>query len=256
MNKFGQGIQLYLPVQIKLENKFEHYLGDTNSKSIDTLKAFIELNDETLLFLVGPEASGKTHLLSAAIHYFEELNAQASSPLKAGYFSLAELAGVSMDQASLADLRLFFEDFDLLALDDLDLWLDSYREVSASDQEQAERFLFAVFNFFKEHQKQLIIASKVVPARLKLNLQDLKSRLASGLLVTLTKLNDDEKDQLIRALAKLRGFLLDDDVSAYILKRSGRDLPNLLEILEKLDQASLTEKRKLTVPFVKKILNW
>jgi DnaA family protein len=57
-------------------------------------------------------------------------------------------------------------------------------------------------------------------------------------------------------LAKLKGFLMDDDVSAFILKRSGRDVPSLLSIIDTLDKATLIEKRRLTVPFVKKILNW
>ena len=268
MNKFTLGSQLYLPVQIKLEKKFEHYLGDANGQAVDTLKLFIEQSAETLLFLVGPEAVGKTHLLSAALHYVDEkhsfvekntsnvMNLDSAQAIQAGYFSLAELAGESLDQQTLSDLCMFFEGFDFLALDDLDLWLDSLDPEDPEARILAEGFLFAVFNYFKEHQKQLLIASKTVPARLNIQLNDLRSRLSSGLLVTMTKLNDHEKDQLIRASAKLRGFLLDDEVSAYILKRSGRDLPNLLDILEKLDKASLIEKRKLTVPFVKKILNW
>lgn len=262
MNNFTQGKQLYLPVQIKLENKFEHYLGHANSQAVDALKLFIDQSTETLLFLVGPEAVGKTHLLSAALHYFDEKNSFGNShsePMQesqAGYFSLAELDGESLDQNALDELSVFLEGYDFLALDDLDLWLESFESDHSNTRALAERFLFVLFNYFKEHHKQLLIASKTVPAHLNIHLNDLKSRLASGLLVTMTKLNDHEKDQLIRASAKIRGFLLDDEVSAYILKRSGRDLPNLLNILEKLDQASLIEKRKLTVPFVKKILNW
>jgi DnaA family protein len=166
------------------------------------------------------------------------------------------LDGEKLDQSAFSELASFLQSFDFLALDDIDIWLQGFGPESGQLQETAERFMFVLFNHFKEHNKQLLIASKTVPSRLNIQLQDLASRLASGLLVTITKLNDQEKDQLIRALAKLRGFLLDDDVSAFILKRSGRDLSDLLNILDKLDQASLIEKRKLTVPFVKKILNW
>jgi DnaA family protein len=261
MSETSEGVQLFLPVQIRLEKRFEHFLGEANSKALDALKHFIERRNETLLFLVGPESGGKTHLLSAAVSYFEALYQDQFPDLSAGYFSLAEIAGESWtaacaDVSTLAELTVFFESFDFLALDDLDYWLQCASSQSENAKRSADMFLFALFNHFKEHNKQLVIASRTVPSRLHVELKDLVSRLASGLLVTVTKLNDQEKDQLIRTLARLRGFLLDDDVSAFILKRSGRDLSDLLTVLDKLDQASLIEKRKLTVPFVKKILNW
>jgi len=256
MDKASPSVQLFLPVQTKLENRFEHFLGDSNIKVVECLKAFIEKKEETLLFLVGPESVGKTHLLSATVQYYDSYYAAKSNSCNAAYFSLAELIGVPLEQPTLSDLSAFFESFDFLALDDLDLWLQSLSADSEQALYVAESFLFALFNYYKQYNKQLMLASKSVPSRLNIQLKDLESRLASGLLVTVAKLNDQEKNQVIRALAQLKGFLLDDDVSAFILKRSGRDLPNLLKILDKLDKASLIEKRKLTVPFVKKILNW
>ena len=256
MDKASPSVQLFLPVQTRLENRFEHYLGDANAKVVDSLKSFIEKKAETLLFLVGAESLGKTHLLSASVHYFDALNSAESSSDSAAYFSLAELIDIPLEPATLSELSTFFESFDFLALDDLDLWLKSVEAISEDALYIAESFLFGLFNYFKQHDKQLMIASKSVPSRLNIHLKDLQSRLASGLLVSLTKLDDQEKNQLIRALAQLKGFLLDDEVSAFILKRSGRDIPNLLNVLDKLDKASLIEKRRLTVPFVKKTLNW
>ncbi len=254
MNLYNTGRQLFLPVQTRLEERFEHYLGEANTQAVDTLKNFIEQQQETLVFLTGPEATGKTHLLSASVHYFESFH--QSEHLEANYFSLSELINVSLDQEKLSELSSFLENFDLVALDNLDSWLNWLSENDHDSAYLAEKFLFGLFNFSKEQGKQLLIASRTVPSRLGLELKDLQSRLSSGLLLTLTKLDDHEKDQLIRAMAKLKGFMLDDDVSGYILKRCGRDLPNLLQILDKLDRASLIEKRKLTIPFVKKTLNW
>lgn len=256
MDKASPSTQLFLPVQTKLEKHFEHFLGDANVKVVDCLKTFIEKKEETLLFLVGPESVGKTHLLSASVHYYDAYFSAKTPSYNAAYFSLAELIDVPLEQTMLSDLSAFFESFDFLALDDIDLWLHSFVADPEDALYVAESFMFGLFNYYKQHSKQLMIASKSVPSRLNLHLKDLESRLTSGLLVTITKMNDQEKNQLIRALAQLKGFLLDDDVSAFILKRSGRDLPDLLKVLDKLDKASLIEKRKLTVPFVKKTLNW
>ena len=101
-----------------------------------------------------------------------------------------------------------------------------------------------------------MITSKCPPGRLNVQLKDLQSRLQSGLLLTLSDISDVEKEGMLKSLAKLKGFLMDDEVSAFILKRSDRDIPALLEVIDNLDKATLIEKRKLTVPFVKKVLNW
>ena len=250
MQKISPTIQLFLPVQTRLEKNFENYLGSSNLTLIECLKKHIQLKDESLIVLVGPESVGKTHLLSSAVHYFESI---FSNDLSCGYFSLSELSGKRISDTYYTDLLEYFETFSLLALDDVDLWLAS---LSVEEQQEAEILLFNIFNHYKMNGKLMLIASKCPASRLNIGLKDLESRLLSGLLLTVSQLDDKGKDELIRSLAKLKGFLLDDDVSAFILKRSGRDVPSLLDLIESLDKATLIEKRKLTVPFVKKILNW
>tara|TARA_R110001592_G_scaffold52511_8_gene160704 strand:+ start:20079 stop:20831 length:753 start_codon:yes stop_codon:yes gene_type:complete len=250
MEKISPTIQLFLPVQTRLEKSFENYLGASNLILIECLKNHIELKDESLIMLVGPESVGKTHLLSSAIQYYET---SFSKGADCAYFSLAELSGKQISDTYYTDLLEYFEIFSFLALDDVDLWLAS---LSTEERQDAEILLFNIFNHYKMNGKLMLIASKCPAPRLNINLKDLESRLLSGLLLTVLPLDDAGKDELIRSLAKLKGFLMDDDVSAFILKRSGRDVPSLLKIIDTLDKATLIEKRKLTVPFVKKILNW
>ncbi|MGW8310551.1 MAG: HdaA/DnaA family protein, partial [Thiogranum sp.] len=54
--------------------------------------------------------------------------------------------------------------------------------------------------------------------------------------------------------AEQRGFELPEDTGRYLLRRLPRDLPALMKLLERLDTASLAAQRKLTVPFVKSVL--
>lgn len=242
--------QLFLPVQTRLEKSFENYLGGSNINLISCLKANIETKEETLIILAGPTSVGKTHLLSSAIQYYESYSSRGPD---CAYFSLPELSEQHLSDGYYADLLDFFETFSFLALDDVDVWLNS---LSGEDRKGAEMLLFNIFNHYKMNGKLLLIASKCPPSRLSIYLKDLESRLLSGLLLTVSDLDDAGKNELIRTVAKLKGFLMDDDVSAFILKRSGRDVPSLLEIIDTLDKATLVEKRRLTVPFVKKILHW
>ena len=67
-------------------------------------------------------------------------------------------------------------------------------------------------------------------------------------------LNDDDKIAVLRGRAHSRGLVLPDEVAGYLLRHCHRDLTALLELLERLDRASLAGQRRLTVPFVKDVL--
>ncbi|MEY3190127.1 MAG: DnaA regulatory inactivator Hda, partial [Pseudomonadota bacterium] len=51
------------------------------------------------------------------------------------------------------------------------------------------------------------------------------------------------------------GFEISPQAGRFLLTHCNRDLSSLWTLLIKLDKASLAEKRKLTIPFLKKILN-
>jgi len=49
---------------------------------------------------------------------------------------------------------------------------------------------------------------------------------------------------------------LTDEVAQYILHRAPRDMKELFLTLKRLDHVSLAEQRRLTIPFVKQVLNY
>jgi DnaA-homolog protein len=67
-------------------------------------------------------------------------------------------------------------------------------------------------------------------------------------------LSDDDKQKLLQQKARLRGIELPDEVARYLFNRQQRDLRALVDILDKLDKASMVHQRKLTIPFVKDVL--
>ena len=54
--------------------------------------------------------------------------------------------------------------------------------------------------------------------------------------------------------AGLRGFELPEDVGRFLLKRLDREMRTLFDTLDRLDRASISAQRKLTIPFVKEAL--
>jgi DnaA family protein len=67
-------------------------------------------------------------------------------------------------------------------------------------------------------------------------------------------LSDEDKQQALQMRARARGLELGDEVAQYIIQRLPRDTNELFWQLQRLDHASLAEQRKLTIPFVKKVL--
>lgn len=83
------------------------------------------------------------------------------------------------------------------------------------------------------------------PSRLALR-EDLRTRLAWGLVFQLHPLSDDEKIAALRAHAAWRGLTAPDDVLATLLARLPRDMRTLVAALDALDAFALARKRPLT----------
>jgi DnaA family protein len=110
--------------------------------------------------------------------------------------------------------------------------------------------LFNAINEARQSGGTVLAAGHAPPARLPLR-EDLKSRLAWGLVYQVKTLTDEERSAYLRAEAARRGFKLADEVIAYLLTRMRRDLRSLSSVLEKLDRYSLETKRPITLPLVR-----
>jgi DnaA family protein len=77
-----------------------------------------------------------------------------------------------------------------------------------------------------------------------------------GVIYQLHELADEEKLSALSGRAQERGLDMPDEVLQYIYNRHARDLQSLLDVITVLDKLSLAEKRKLTLPFVRKVMGW
>ena len=117
----------------------------------------------------------------------------------------------------------------------------------------AQIALFDTYNQLKASGGKLVTAGLHAPTQMGLR-DDLATRLAWGLVYQLHPLTDTEKAEVLKSHATERGMNLPDEVIAYCLRHLRRDLPNLMAILDALDEWSLTEKKPVTVPMLKKLL--
>jgi DnaA family protein len=110
--------------------------------------------------------------------------------------------------------------------------------------------LFNAINEARESGGAVLAAGNAPPAQLPLR-EDLKSRLAWGLVYQLKPLSDEERSTYLRAEAARRGMQLPDEVVAWLLTRMRRDLRSLTAVLDQIDRTSLEQKRPITLPLVR-----
>jgi DnaA family protein len=122
---------------------------------------------------------------------------------------------------------------------------DDVEALDAAAQQQ----LFNAIN----SSARVLAAGGTAPGGLALR-EDLRTRLAWGLVYQLKPLSDADKGRHLRAEAVRRGLRLSDEVVGYLLTRLPRDLPSLNAVLDALDRYSLAAKRPITLPLVREAL--
>jgi len=120
-------------------------------------------------------------------------------------------------------------------------------------REEEQIDLFHRINEAREAGTVVLAAGNVPPAQLPLR-DDLRSRLAWGLVYQVHPLSDEDRAMYLAAQAERRGMRLSDEVARYVLARVRRDATSLAAILDLLDRMSLEQQRPLTLPLVREAL--
>jgi len=221
--------QLPLSMWLREGANYENYFASVNRQLLASLKS----GDEQFVFLWGNAAVGKTHLLQAACHVATDRGeGSVYLPMnEAAQFVPGMLEGL--------------EQMSLVTIDDV--------EAIAGNRDW-EMALFNLYNRIREGTGRLLLAASKPLPELGLLLPDLQSRLGWGLVYQVQAMSDAEKLLALKLRADSRGFELPDEVANYLLRHYQRQTSALFELLERLDQLSLAEQRRLTIPFVKQVI--
>ena len=224
--------QLPLALRWPRRQRFEHFHAGANAAALAAVRALALQPGAPWVYLHGPAGSGRSHLLMAACQAAGEAGRTVQYlPLAALSDRAAALRGVAGG--------------DLLALDDLG---------AIAGDRAAEHALFDLYNQARADGAALLFAAAAAPAQLGLGLPDLRSRLGACAQFALGPLDDGERRAVLKHQAALRGIELDDTVLDWLFARYARDLGALLDLLDRLDQASLAAQRRVTVPFLRGLL--
>ena len=101
---------------------------------------------------------------------------------------------------------------------------------------------------------KFLLSAAAPPEHLDVAMPDLRTRLAACVVVGLVPLDDAERAALLKDRAQARGLLMPDEVARWLLNTQARGSGALIDALDALDRASLSEKRRLTLPFVQSVL--
>ncbi len=224
--------QIPLQLEPARESRFEDFVAGPNASVVASLKASLNEPD-SLLFLSGPQDTGKTHLLNAACLAAREMGMTA---FYAGLRSMPE------DSHQLLE---GLENVDLVCIDDMH---------HIAGDARWEESLFHCLNRIRERQGRIVLTSRVRLSALHIELPDLVSRLQGGLRMQLALLEDEDKILVLNHHAASLGIELPDDVGRYLIRHSSRNLGRLLNMVGQLQQAAFISKRRITVPLAREVL--
>jgi DnaA family protein len=228
--------QLSLNLRLKDASSFGNFLAGPNREVLEQLRTAVvqaatQANAKpAMIYLWGAEGAGKTHLLQAACRLAQELGVAPA------YIPLADVMALG------PSLLEGLEETPLVCLDDIE------RIAGRTEWEAA---LFSLVERRRSTGGMLAVGASAPPDRLGLKLPDLASRLAWGTTYAMQPLSDAQKLEAVQLRARHRGFEMPEDVARYILSRYPRDLVSLFNLLDRIDEASLTQQRRVTIPFLR-----
>ncbi len=212
--------QLLLEIAPPPPPTLENFFPGQNGAALGALRAALA-GGEGFVYLWGVAGSGRTHLLRAFA---------STAGAGAAYF-----AADTVDWARAGGARA-------LAIDD----------VSRLD-ESGQVALFDACNRLRADGGALVASGDAPPAALALR-PDLRSRLASGIVLQLHPLDDADKAGALRAHAAARALAIDESLIAYLLSHFERDMGTQIALLDALDRHSLQHQRGITLPLLKEAL--
>lgn len=172
--------------------------------------------------LVGPEGSGKTHLA----HLFA---ARAAATIVAARALAAEAVPTLASGPA-------------VVVEDADRGVD-------------ETALLHLFNLLRERGRRLLLTARLPPARWSIALPDLRSRLAALPVVTIGTPDEALLGALLLKLFADRQMRVGQDLVAYLMPRLERSFAAVHAAVAALDRAALAERRPITVPLAREVLD-
>jgi len=179
-----------------------------------------------VLAIAAPEGAGKTHLA----HVFQ---AQTGACM----VSVEDLQTLRADGV-LADAPA-------LVLEDVELFLGA----------QLAEELLHLYNLAREGNVKILMTAQRPPSRWAVDLKDLSSRLKTAPVAEIGPPDDALLTALIVKQFADRQLSVDQDVLTYMLARMDRSFCAVRNLIQAVDEHALAQKRAITIPLVRGVLD-
>jgi DnaA family protein len=186
--------------------------------------------DIEIIYIWGPEGSGKTHVLKAL------LQIAAENEISTCFLESGSTLWSYLDYGNMLVHKVYL--------------IDHVDHLNENEQKAFFRLLIEA----KEDEEILIIATGSMSVQGLSLRSDISSRLSSGLNFELHILQDDEKILAMNEFAAAKGLSFPTDIAPWLIEHYHRDLPSLLSLIEALDHYSLESKRTINLSFVRDLL--
>ncbi|MCY4477232.1 MAG: DnaA/Hda family protein [Gammaproteobacteria bacterium] len=224
----GERRQLQLDVSREDPCVFENFYNGANADVVTALRSLISRDGVPPFWLWGAPATGKTHLLLAAVR------AASDQGLTSAY--LPAHAGFKPD--ALDALR----NIELLCIDDAD---------RIAGAPQVEEAMGGLCRELERRGSRLVLAAASTPAGAGFERDDMRTRLASGQIWKLQPLTDEERLEAVQLRVRSRGIKLPAATARFLMRRVRRNPSDVFSLVDQLAALAASRSKQLTVPFVR-----
>lgn len=234
-------MQLVLPVSFRKQDSFDIFVEGENEQLLSHIKQVISGRfdrlqaSQRMSVISGAKGAGKSHFLLATCEHAAKLH------LSQQYIDLAQLTKMP------PQMLLGLVNKEVVCIDNLH---------AISGLVDWQTAIFDTINQFTEKDaKLLLIASGQSIDGIEFTLPDLRTRLTWGTNFTMKMLSDKDKQSALEKHLNVLGISYAPDAVGFLLNRISRNMHDLSKTIDALDQASLANKRKITIPFIKATLS-
>lgn len=209
--------QLTLDILQAAAPTLDNFVTGPNAEAVSIARSIArgEVPAPTVL-LWGAPGSGKSHLLESVA---------AQSPVENRWLTPGQADSFAPPQGAA-----------LLLAEDIEQW----------DDEPLHQ-LFHLLNLLRPRKDVVVLVSaQQPPAGLAIR-EDLRTRLAAGLVIGIALLSDAEKAEALQQHALAQGHKDIQAVSKWLLEHQARDIRSLVRYLDALDRFALQTRRPVTL---------
>ena len=154
---------------------------------------------------------------------------------------------IPLAEVSSLDTSIFdsIENMDIICIDDID---------SIKGRNEWEIALFNLINNSLLSGCRLVFSSSANPTSINFSLSDLDSRVRKINGTEVHPISDAKLQDAIKEISQLRSIRLGEKELNYLITYTERSIHSLIDILNKLDDLSIEQKRKITIPLIKEVI--